>query len=55
MSWPRNDHTPKRFLLASDAHQHATFTVDAHGHEYGKIEDDIVDASVHAPEDSGYG
>jgi hypothetical protein len=42
MSWPRTDHTPMRFLLSSDRHQRATFTIDAGGHEYGHIEDDEV-------------
>ncbi len=41
MSWPRNDHTPMRFLLTSE-HRHATFTIDDRGQEYGKIEDDEV-------------
>jgi hypothetical protein len=42
MSWPRNDHTPMRFLLASDGHERATFTIDDSGQEYGHIVDDEV-------------
>jgi hypothetical protein len=38
MSWPRTDSTPLRFLLESDDRKHATFTFDAGGQEYGKIE-----------------
>jgi hypothetical protein len=38
MSWPRTDHTPMRFLLESNDHRHATFTIDEGGIEYGKIE-----------------
>ena len=38
MSWPRTSDTPQRFLLASNDHRHATFTVDDAGQEYGKIE-----------------
>jgi hypothetical protein len=44
MSWPRTDHTPLRFLLKSEARQQATFTIDGNGHEYGKIEDEVVAA-----------
>jgi hypothetical protein len=38
MSWPRTDDMPMRFLLESDDQQHATFTIDDGGLEYGKIE-----------------
>jgi hypothetical protein len=38
MSWPRTDHTPLRFLLQSDDHRNATFTIDGDGYEYGKLE-----------------
>jgi hypothetical protein len=38
MSWPRTDHNPMRFLLESDDRRHATFTFDAAGMAYGKIE-----------------
>jgi hypothetical protein len=38
MSWPRTAHTPLRFLLRSDDHRNATFTIDDGAHEYGKIE-----------------
>jgi hypothetical protein len=40
MSWPRTDHAPLRFLLRSDDHRHATFTIDGAGMEYGKLEHD---------------
>jgi hypothetical protein len=38
MSWPRTDHTPLRFLLKSNDHQNATFTIDGVGEEYGRLE-----------------
>ena len=38
MSWPRTPHTPLRFLLRSDDHRDATFTIDDAGLEYGKID-----------------
>jgi len=39
MSWPRTDHTPLRFLLESDDRRRATFTLDAGGVAYGRIEE----------------
>jgi hypothetical protein len=49
MSWPRTSNTPMRFLLESDDHRHATFTIDADGLEYGKMEDrPVLGGSAHS-------
>ena len=45
MSWPRSENAPLRFLLESSGRQHATFTIDGGGHEYGHIEDVVISAS----------
>ena len=37
MSWPRTPDMPLRFLLRSDDHRHATFTIDG-AIEHGVIE-----------------
>jgi hypothetical protein len=39
MSWPRTHHTPLRFVLRSEDHRQATFTIDGPGRQYGKIEE----------------